>query len=579
MLILVLLTTCANVTAAPSQPGGPATVHLAAFDCSQPSSVHHFSVLGCQANPVSGAMTRVGLVQRNPTHKIKGYKCNVKMTVSRFICGAFSYEKPVMTAGGLDQSYPLSVSECKRLIKDKAFRPRPTVKFAVDIPGKTLVSDVTLGAVSLEGGDESCQGVTTMINGRTVDRVVEVRTYVVELQPETFEATAKVINALMTQETLPCAPADLGCQGPDHTYMWFGSSLTTCPFALLREVEGQLQAGQFYAPDEGLLLKIEANPTPVPTECDGLEIFATQVDGVLLSRSVPHLPAVMGSHVVPLALLESLAAFTVDLAEEMHYQEAQPSGLKLCHLASRAKQHEIFVLGEGTFGRRLGDSWVQYSCPPARVPIREDQHCWDSVPVQHPTLPYVDVETRILKATAAISPCLDSLPMRVKAEEGWVRLTPQVLMEHEPPVLQTPTDAYVHHAARPTGLYTRGELKDWATLHALPDFRHMVLADVAQTGCTQWASCPLPAVPGAQPPSFLQAAEDQLLATITPGWWTQLKEVTYYWSLCSGGLFLPYFLWCCIISFCRTFRRGQEPLHTGNNLNIELSSGRVVPGA
>ena len=72
--------------------------------------------------------------------------------------------------------------------------------------------------------------------------------------------------------------------------MWFKSFQVSCPFALLREVMGHLQEGQFYAPAEGLLLSLEVDPMAVPVECEGLEVFKTQVDGVLLSRTIPHLP-------------------------------------------------------------------------------------------------------------------------------------------------------------------------------------------------------------------------------------------------------------------------------------------------
>ena len=124
---------------------------------------------------------------------------------------------------------------------------------------------------------------------------------------------------------------------PDHTFVWFGSSQTTCPFALLCDVEGHLQAGQFYAPAEGLLLKIEADPTPVPVECEGLNLFNTLVDGVLLLQTA---------------------------TSACHFDEALPVGLKLRHQSHRAKQHEVIPLGEGMFCRRRGDGSSTAVTPP-----------------------------------------------------------------------------------------------------------------------------------------------------------------------------------------------------------------------
>ena len=122
----VLATT---VDAAPSRTGRPDTYHLNAWDCSEPLSLHHFSVKECHQEPASQDMVKVGLVQEKPTFKVRGYRCKVSMTVHRFICGLFSYEKPVMTAGGLDQSYVVSADQCRQMVHDKMFRPRPAVVF------------------------------------------------------------------------------------------------------------------------------------------------------------------------------------------------------------------------------------------------------------------------------------------------------------------------------------------------------------------------------------------------------------------------------------------------------------------
>ena len=167
----------------------------------------------CHHEPASQDLVKVGLVQEKPTFKVRGYRCRVSTTVHRFICGLFSYEKPVMTAGGLDQSYIVNADQCRQMVRDKMFRPRPAAKFALELPGETFVRDGTLGATSVEGGDETCQGITTMVDGKTISRLVEIRNYLVEVQPETFLATDTAIDATTTGETLPCRPANLGCRG------------------------------------------------------------------------------------------------------------------------------------------------------------------------------------------------------------------------------------------------------------------------------------------------------------------------------------------------------------------------------
>ena len=569
IIVGVLATT---VDAAPSRTGRVDTYHLNAWDCSEPLSLHHFSVKECHEKPTDKDLVEVGLVQEKPTYKVRGYKCRVRMTVHRFICGLFSYEKPIMTAGGLDQNYLVDADECKQMIRDKLFRPRPTAKFTLEIPGETFVRDITLGATSVEGGDETCQGTTAVIDGKTISRLVEIRNYQVEVQPENFLATDTAIDATTTGETLPCRPADLGCRGGVHTYIWYRSSQVSCPFALLRTVSGHLQGGQFYAPAEGLLLSVEAEPVAVPVDCEGLEIYRTQIDGVLLSRTIPHLPAANGRQVAPVALFEALSSFVVDLADEVQHQEAVAGGRRLCQKVRESRQGEPVSLGSGVFGQRRGDTWIRYRCVSTRVPVREDEYCYDAVPISHTKFNYMDVETRMLKSTAEISPCMESFPLRIQTEQGWVRITPQILEEQAPPVLHDEVGTYLHHATRPAGLYTRAELKDWETLHVLPSFRSMVIADVAVTGCSQWKDCPLPAVPGAPTPTFLQAAEGQIIDAITPGWWVQFQDGVYYTCLVSGGLFLPYALINAILCFKGWIIPGRRA-DAGTNLNVALNHG------
>ena len=68
----------------------------------------------------------------------------------------------------------------------------------------------------------------------------------------------------------------------------------------------------------------------VPGECEGLEVFKTQVDGVLLSRTIPHLPVATGRQVAPVALFEALSSYVIDLAEEVQHLGAVPGGRQLC---------------------------------------------------------------------------------------------------------------------------------------------------------------------------------------------------------------------------------------------------------
>ena len=54
--------------------------------------------------------------------------------------------------------------------------------------------------------------------------------------------------------------------------------------------------------------------------------------------------------------------------------------------------------------------------------MREAEYCYDAIPISHTKFNYMDVETRMLKSTAEISPCMESFPLRIQTEQGWVRI-------------------------------------------------------------------------------------------------------------------------------------------------------------
>ena len=79
-------------------------------------------------------------------------------------------------------------------------------------------------------------------------------------------------------------------------------------------------------------------------------------------------------------------------------------------------------------------------------------------------------------------------------------------------------------------------------------------------------------MPGAPTPTFLQAAEGQIVQAITPGWWVNFKEGIYYTCLVSGGLFLPYALINAILCF-KGWIVPRRQNAAGTMLNVALNHG------
>ena len=92
-------------------------------------------------------------------------------------------------------------------------------------------------------GAVKCQGATTILEGKPVEGIVEIDSYVVTIRSEQFEEEKGKVLALSTRETLPCRADQKSCRGLEHSFFW-RLNLEACPFELLarkiftRQVKG-----------------------------------------------------------------------------------------------------------------------------------------------------------------------------------------------------------------------------------------------------------------------------------------------------------------------------------------------------
>merc|ERR1711989_177520 len=71
----------------------------------------------------------------------------------------------------------------------------------------------------------SCQGVSAVINGQVIDRLIQ---------------TAAAVS---TGELLSCPPMDRGCTGALHTYSWTIPTSMDCPLQVIRKTTLAQAAG------------------------------------------------------------------------------------------------------------------------------------------------------------------------------------------------------------------------------------------------------------------------------------------------------------------------------------------------
>ena len=150
---------------------------IAVWDCQQPTSTAVYDELEFCAPAtaeLAGQRSReVLLAQAITRHKAEGFKCEATRTTRSHICGAFSYEKALPSLTSTTQ-LKLSESECRDIFYNGVFRDPETGHKEHEVKGEGVFpfSASVRGVEYIAGGDTACQGVSAVVNGQVIDRLV-----------------------------------------------------------------------------------------------------------------------------------------------------------------------------------------------------------------------------------------------------------------------------------------------------------------------------------------------------------------------------------------------------------------------
>ncbi|MGB2183805.1 MAG: hypothetical protein ACPH5H_07980, partial [Candidatus Poseidoniaceae archaeon] len=392
----------------------------------------------------------------------------------------------------------------------------------------------------IESGDEECQGETTTIHGRIVERVVQYATLLITITPEKFAINSGKVMAEGARETLPCPPQQLNCAGNTHSFSWTLPPTGGCAWKKVRSVKGTFSGDVFTSHSAGLLFK-GGVLTTVPG-CPGLRIRNTQHFELSISEDVIALPAVQGADVRIDLLVETGQDYVLDQLEIEADRTRQGISEEVClskHVES--KMGKIQRLGGDLFGQRNGDSWIEFHCQKVVVELREDAHCYQSeAPVVHPEFPFLDLVTRTLQTTGSPRPCLDHFPLLVQGDYGWWKLLPELQLTTPPRSKKTPVQPSHHHLDRLVGLYTKAELTEFRHVREFPAYTELISSELAIGLCAGVEGCPLESAPDS-PQYSLTNLEKGVVTSLTPAWMSAFSTAWYYGGI-SGGCLLPLFI-------------------------------------
>ena len=126
---------------------------VAAYDCSSPTSMQTFGFEErCEKPDMDSAQepTTITILQRIKEVKFSGYRCHMTKATTRYICGAWSYNKYRPDAIG-HVPVPLTGSFCANLIQRKIYKDVRGDRHKVAVPG---VTEISLTEKGYEGVDK-----------------------------------------------------------------------------------------------------------------------------------------------------------------------------------------------------------------------------------------------------------------------------------------------------------------------------------------------------------------------------------------------------------------------------------------
>ena len=351
------------------------------------------------------------LAQVVERHRAEGFKCEATRTTRSHICGAFSYEKalPSMTS---TVQLQMTESACRETFYNGVFRDPETGHKQRDLKGEGVFhfSANIQGVEYISDGDTSCQGVSAVVNGQVIDRLIQTAEYKLVVTKERFELTKQTVTAMSTGELLSCPPMDRGCTGALHTYSWTIPTSMDCPLQVIRKATLAQAAGSALLVDlpAEIVLELAGTSPRQYGACTG-DWYATtepRIAVMLNASAAPSLPQVQPEEVDPFLALALGRMYVQYRLSALGTANDQVTEVDDCRRRlSALENNHVVPLAPGKFARWSGDALEVFECQRVTTTLRTGaDECHRDIPV-HGHQPFADVHTRILQGASPVVPC------------------------------------------------------------------------------------------------------------------------------------------------------------------------------
>ena len=595
-----------------------ARFHLTAYDCSDPSEVQAYSSIpashcSTRATPVKkDRPTRFQLLQKERKRYINAYVCSLFRTDIRYNCGVYGHPEldPMHWSFLIPQR--VTVEQCLEWLRTRTYRPayHSTMMHGKEFTQPVLVDEpnyityLVYGRTFLQAPalptdlvtDIACQGEWYEYQPDKPQNHIVAFYDELHLQTVTLVVEEEKVIDKGRQLSLPCPWNDGHCHAEGLTYLWNVTGPEYCPVAVVKEFLGHRlhanvsQSGDSYDSHHAEAIvsaeaeeKIRIQPTGPVSQC-GRVVTSTNIEDMFLFPILEtddkgrvltdNRDQIFERRIHPGEV--DLRKYIANRDEYLYYDitsQAEREFDAILHHDCLRRQDEArkahffehglpgyqpFLLQDGAFSTRSGETNYRYQCLPRTVHPVSASRCYNKLPVvlrlpQHlaagVTLNFsashtyfLDPDSRLLSPIASEVPCSALFPAIYQTHQGWIAVTPDIHQAPAPRPLPVQPPHRTEDVFREPD-YNEGGLYQSDTLDAMQDFlltpllREAVTYKLAHQVHNlrperEYVLGPLDVFP------VDAAAAADWRNLLFGGWWSWLEKWGKVASICIGAYYL-----------------------------------------
>lgn len=452
-------------------------------DCRNPTAVEQFDLSTMCSEKVPGGQkvdTKYILLQKATEVGTSGYSCSIRKTTFKLYCGAYSHVK-LAEVPHIDVPQEMPASFCQSIVTTQGFNVPGGDRKPIKMNSETLLWADEVGLIKDQNGGVTCQGQQHRINGEIVEDVIVLTQYRIRVREERYLIKGGQIESETAHLALPCQAHMEGCVTAEATFTWKRPE-EKCMLQEIQQIRAERVDEWAIDRERRILLEMKGTVTP-PAECPMTTLYATEYDDIYLAESGTFSQLEVTNLRMDLEMASRDNYLSYMLESNLNGLDEQLT-TALCEMKRSKQDDNPFHLQGELYGMIRGEILYRFKCKTNTALLREEQNCYDMVPLKTDPPGFMHPSTKLYTNVAAVVTCNTHFPLKVKAKEAWITINPKIKPETAPQAYQELHKTREHINMATAGIYTVTEQIAWENLVNYPAYHKALLTGLSVGACS-----------------------------------------------------------------------------------------------